>query len=81
MDQRRVMELVERFRVERGQATLAQLIALIKFGCNDIETLRQAGLTSMYWFANVVADDERETIATVLDENNYTDASTLVRGA
>lgn len=79
MDQRRVIELVEQFRTERGQDTLAQLVGLIQAGCTNQDTLRQVGLSSMYWFANLVADDERETIVQFLEANDHTDAANLVR--
>lgn len=80
MDQRRVMELVERFRVERGLDTLAQLVALIRGGCTDQETLRKTGIAAMYWFANLVADDQKELCALYLEENGYPDLAVSIRG-
>ena len=81
MEQHRVIELVEQFRVERGQAVLEQLVGLIASGCQDQQKLRNCGLTAMYWFANVVADDQKEQAAAMLEEAGYPEAASLVRAS
>ena len=81
MDQRKVIDLVEQFRVERGQAVLEKLTGLILSGCQDPEVLRNTGLSAMYWFVNVVADAQKEEVITVLIDSGYPEAGELVRGS
>ena len=81
MDQRRVIELVEQFRAERGEAVLEQLVAALMAGVQDRGILARIGLNDLYWLVNLAADGQKAADVELAEQMGQPDVAAAIRSS